>query len=115
MRQQPHAGSAKTRHEPAYTASQVAFLPSGERLMPLQTWIHHWEEGAGSRLIKVVIALLGFVALASLYDLLSYENYASEEAMENAQLARNVSQGKGYTTDSIRPLALYLLESAAAT
>ena len=33
--------------------------------------------------------------------------------MENAQLARNLSEGKGYTTDSIRPLALYLLASAA--
>jgi hypothetical protein len=81
--------------------------------MPLQSWIHHWEEGAGARVLKVGAALLGFIALASLYDLLSYESYSSEEAMENAQLARNLSEGKGYTTDSIRPLALYLLESAA--
>ncbi len=81
--------------------------------MPLQSWIHHWEEGAGVRVLKVAAALLGFIALASLYDLLSYEGYSSEEAMESAQLARNLSEGKGYTTDSIRPLALYLLESAA--
>jgi hypothetical protein len=81
--------------------------------MLLQTWIHHWEEGEGARILKVVAALLAFIALASLYDLLSYESYSSEEAMETAQLARNVSDGKGFTTDSIRPLALYLLASAA--
>ena len=33
--------------------------------------------------------------------------------METAQLARNLSEGRGYTTDSIRPLALYYLENAA--
>lgn len=82
-------------------------------MRPLQDWIHHWEEGAGARGLKIAAALLAFVALAALYDLLSYESYGSEEAMENAQLARNLSEGKGYTTDSIRPLALYLLESAA--
>jgi hypothetical protein len=81
--------------------------------MPLQSWIHHWGEGNGARALKVAAALLAFIALASLYDLLSYESYSSEEAMESAQLARNLSQGKGYTTDSIRPLALYLLASAA--
>jgi 4-amino-4-deoxy-L-arabinose transferase-like glycosyltransferase len=59
------------------------------------------------------MALLGFLALASLYDFFAFQNYASEEAMEMAQLARNVAQDKGYTTDSIRPLTLYLLESAA--
>jgi hypothetical protein len=87
--------------------------------MPLQDWVHHWGEGAGARALKVVAALLGFLALAALYDrftiydLTGYENFTSEEAMESAQLARNLAEGRGYTTDSIRPLALYLLTSAA--
>jgi hypothetical protein len=81
--------------------------------MPLQSWIHHWEEGEGARVVRVAAALLAFIALAALYDRLCDENFSSEEAMENAQLARNLSGGKGYTTDSIRPLALYLLASAA--
>jgi cbb3-type cytochrome oxidase subunit 3 len=81
--------------------------------MLLQSWIHHWEEGKGAQMLKVVAAVLAFVALAALYDRFCYEGFASEEAMENAQLARNLAEGKGYTTDSIRPLALYLLENAA--
>ena len=36
--------------------------------MPLQAWIHHWEEGDGARMLKVAAALLAFIALASLYD-----------------------------------------------
>ena len=87
--------------------------------MPVQDWVHHWSEGAGGRVVRIVAALLAFVALAALYDrftiydLTGYENYSSEEAMESAQLARNIAEGKGYTTDSIRPVALYLLAGAA--
>ena len=86
--------------------------------MPLQSWIHHWEEGGGARLLKVGAALLAFMALALLYDLWCYgddnpKDFCPEEAMESAQLARNVAEGKGYTTDSIRPLALHLLAGAA--
>jgi 4-amino-4-deoxy-L-arabinose transferase-like glycosyltransferase len=81
--------------------------------MPLQEWIYHLEEGYGAKIMKVGAALMAFIAIAALYDLLSAESFPSEEAMENAQLARNISEGKGYTTDSIRPLALYLRASAA--
>ncbi len=31
--------------------------------------------------------------------------------MDVAQLARNISEGKGYTTDFIRPLSIYLMQS----
>src|SRR5665213_1638700 len=81
--------------------------------MPLQDWIHHWEEGAGARVLKIVVAVLAFIAVAALYDLLTARSFSSCSAMESAQLARNLSEGKGYTTDSIRPLALYLLGGAA--
>lgn len=81
--------------------------------MPLQAWIHHWQEGAGARLLKAMAAVLAFVFLAAFYDLVNNGTFASEEAMETAQLARNISEGKGYTTDSIRPVALYFLQTAA--
>lgn len=87
--------------------------------MPIQDIIHNWQEGSGARVVKIAAALLAFIALAALYDrftiydLVRAETYSSEEAMDGAQLARNVAEGRGYTTDSIRPLALYLLENAA--
>jgi Dolichyl-phosphate-mannose-protein mannosyltransferase len=81
--------------------------------VPLQDWIFHLEQGAGAKVIKVAVAVLGFVALAGLFDALAYQSFSSEEAMETAQLARNLSRGRGYTTQSIRPLSIYLLRRQA--
>jgi hypothetical protein len=80
--------------------------------VPLQEWIHHWEEGAGARALKVAAAVLAFIALACLYDVLAFQGFSSEEAMETSQLARNLSEGHGYVTKSIRPLTIYLLQQA---
>jgi hypothetical protein len=77
--------------------------------VPLQEWIHHWEVGAGSRLLRVAAAILAFVAVAGLYDLTAVQSFSGEEAMDAAQLARNISEGNGFTTHSIRPVAIYLL------
>jgi hypothetical protein len=80
----------------------------------LQEWIHHWEEGAGAQMLKAAVAILAFAALAGLFDALAAQGFSSEDAMETAQLARNLARGKGYTTQTIRPLSIYLLESAGA-
>ena len=50
------------------------------------------------------------MALAVLYDLRAYRNFSTPEAMDTAQLARNIADGKGYTTSFIRPLSLYLVQ-----
>jgi hypothetical protein len=81
--------------------------------VPLQDWIHHWEVGEGAKVITATAAVLGFIVLAGLYDTLAYEGFSSEEAMETCQVARNVSEGKGFVTESIRPLSIYLLRRAA--
>ena len=82
--------------------------------MPLQQWIHHWEVGAGAQLLKIAAAVLGFAVLAGLFDALARQVFFSEEAMETAQLARNLARGKGYTTQSIRPLSICLLQRGGA-
>ncbi|HEY3862929.1 MAG TPA: glycosyltransferase family 39 protein [Verrucomicrobiae bacterium] len=81
--------------------------------MPLQEWIHHWEVGAGAKVMKAAAAIIGFAALACLFDALAAQSFSSEEAMESAQLARNLARGKGYTTDTLRPLAIHLLRERA--
>ncbi len=81
--------------------------------MTLQEWIHHWEEGTGAKVLKVAAAVLAFSVLAGLFDALAYEGFSSEEAMETAQLARNLARGKGYTTQSIRPLSIGMLRQQA--
>lgn len=77
---------------------------------PLQDWIHKLEEGEGARYIKFGVVILGLFALIAAYDLVEFKNFATPEAMDSAQLARNIAQGEGFTTDNIRPLSIYLLQ-----
>src|SRR5579863_5417296 len=83
-------------------------MPLGELI---QLLIHKLEVGAGSRYLRVVALVLGVVALAFLYDIRAYRNLAAPEAMDAAQLARNVSEGRGYTTLFLRPFSLYLVQN----
>lgn len=79
-------------------------------MIRLQKWIHKLEVGEGTKWIRLLLAILGFLALAAVYDLREYKNLSTQEAMDAAQLARNIARGKGYTTDFIRPFSLYLVE-----
>ncbi|MEQ2007987.1 MAG: hypothetical protein ABMA26_14415 [Limisphaerales bacterium] len=75
----------------------------------LQELIHSFEEGAGARIVKWIGFLAGFLLLAVAYDLRAYKNLSNPDAMDAAQVARNVADGKGFTTQFIRPASLYLV------
>ena len=76
----------------------------------LQEVIHKIELGEWTRYVKVGVALLGFLVFTVFYDIREFRNFSTQEAMDQAQLGRNIAQGKGYTTDFIRPLGFYLLQ-----
>jgi 4-amino-4-deoxy-L-arabinose transferase-like glycosyltransferase len=76
----------------------------------IQRLIHMLEVGAVSRYLRIFALALGVISLAFLYDIRAYRNLAAPEAMDAAQLARNLSEGKGYTTLLIRPFSLYLVQ-----
>jgi hypothetical protein len=77
----------------------------------IQKLIHMSEVGAGSRYLRFLVLGLAVVGLAFIYNLRAYRNLATQEAMDSAQLARNIADGKGYTTLFIRPFSLYLVQS----
>jgi hypothetical protein len=83
--------------------------------MPLaglvQRLIHAFEVGPASRVLRVTMLGLVVAMLALLYDVRAYQNLSAPEAMDAAQLARNISEGKGYTTLFIRPFSLYLVQN----
>jgi hypothetical protein len=79
----------------------------------LQDWIHKLEEGAGARYLKIIVAALLVLTLALFYDFRASRNFDTPEAMDAAQLAHNLADGKGYTTLFIRPLSIYLVQSHA--
>lgn len=78
--------------------------------MRIQEWIHQMEVGAGTRYVRLAVVIFGFLALALLYNLFEYRNFANPEAMDAAQLARNVARGQGFTTQFVRPLSVHLVE-----
>ena len=75
----------------------------------LQEAIHKLEVAGGLRFIKLGLALLVLVVVTCLYNIRSFKNFSTQEAMDSAQLARNISQGKGYTTQFVRPFSMYLV------
>ena len=44
------------------------------------------------------------------YNWRAFKNMATQEAMDAAQVARNLAQGKGYTTLFIRPFSIFLVK-----
>jgi hypothetical protein len=76
----------------------------------LQFLIHTMEVGRFSRWLQLLPLAVAVVGLAVLYDVSCYRGFSSLEAMDGAQLARNVAEGRGYTTDFIRPFSVYLVQ-----
>ncbi len=83
-------------------------------LETLQTAIHRVETGRGLRYIKYILLTLLIVLVCGVYDLRCYRNLSAPEAMDEAQLGRNIAQGHGFTTEFIRPLSVYLIRQKDA-
>jgi 4-amino-4-deoxy-L-arabinose transferase-like glycosyltransferase len=78
----------------------------------IQTAVWNIELGRGKRVIQWVAATLfglffGFVW----YPAVQFNGLEKREAMDMAQLARNIARGQGFTTYCVRPLSLWQLKS----
>ena len=82
-------------------------MPPHERI---QSAIHFLESATLTWIMKVLMLFMVIMGLVLIYDWVGYRNFNSQEAMDSAQLARNVAEGRGYTTYFIRPFSIYLLQ-----
>src|ERR1051325_2480297 len=82
--------------------------------MRLQEWIHRLEVGGGTKYVRALAVVAGFLALMALYDSFCFRHFANPEAMDAAQLARNVAFGKGFTTSFVRPFSIALTRAQRA-
>jgi hypothetical protein len=80
-----------------------------QTLNSVQDAIHKLEVGLGRRFIGYFVFILAVAALVIRYDVHCYHNMAAPAAIDAAQVGRNVAEGHGYTTRSIRPLSMFLL------
>ena len=77
----------------------------------LQDIIHKLEVGAGMRYLRAGLSILALVMLIVGYNWRAFRNLSSQEAMDAAQVGRNLAQGKGFSTQFIRPFSIYLLRN----
>lgn len=78
--------------------------------MPLQEWIHKFTEGSGNRFLQLVLVLFAMVGLTVWYDAAAFKNFSTLEGMDAAQVARNVAEGQGFSTQLVRPFSMHLIQ-----
>ena len=83
-------------------------------MIRLQEIIHSLEEGKWAKRIRGLVLLLLIGSLGLVYYLNLTRSFTAPEAMDAAQLARNIAEGRGYTTQFIRPLSLDILRQQGA-
>ena len=83
-------------------------------MIRIQEIIHSLEEGKWAKRIRGLVLLLLIGSLGLVYYLNLTRSFTAPEAMDAAQLARNIAEGRGYTTQFIRPLSLDILRQQGA-
>ncbi len=84
----------------------------------IQQAVHSLEEGGWVRRVKVVVLISAIAFLNYLWFFKEgngFKGLANEKAIEQAQIAREVSRGNGFTTKVIRPAAIRQFERAVGT
>ena len=78
----------------------------------IQYWIYMLEEGVGRIWVRRVILVLLAIVVTGLFHTDGAKNFAAPEAMDLSQLARNLAEGRGYTTRVLTPASIRLVSEA---
>ncbi len=81
-------------------------MASGD--VQVQSAVHSLDQGIFALLIKGGMIAVLIIAVSLLYLFVQFKGLANPSAMDQAQIARNLASGKGYTTGNIRPAALWM-------
>lgn len=73
----------------------------------IQSAVFQIELGRGKRVLQWMLVVLLAVALSLVYSAGQFRGLEKREAMDMAQLGRNLAHGQGFTTYCIRPLSLW--------
>jgi hypothetical protein len=78
----------------------------------IQQIVHKLEEGGWVRRVKITIILAAVAFVISLWFFrdAGFRGLAHEKAIEQAQIAREIKDGHGFTTKMVRPAAVWLFE-----
>ena len=74
----------------------------------IQWLLHATEQGSLAKWIRRVVIATSLIVLALAWMFIRFNGFSLPEAMDQAQIARQLASGQGYTTLYVRPLALHL-------
>ncbi len=80
-----------------------------------QEIIHSVEHGIISRIIRRLSVFVILTGIAAIFLVVKFPGLTDAKGMDQAQVARNIASGEGYTTKVIRPLALWQIEKNEKT
>lgn len=78
----------------------------------VQQTVYSLEQGPLALVIKTAMFAAAIIALVLLYLFVHFKGLSDAMAMDQAQIARNIAAGKGFTTNNVSPLMLQRLKDA---
>jgi hypothetical protein len=78
----------------------------------LQEILHAVDQGSAAPFIRAAMFAALIITLSLLYLFVQFRGLGTPTAMDQAQIARNIAEGKGFSTLYIRPLAIWQLQQA---
>jgi hypothetical protein len=76
----------------------------------IQGLVHSLEQGRAADLLRPFLSIAAIIALALAYLLLQFRGLSTPAGMDQAQIARELARGNGFSTKDICPLAAELLQ-----
>ncbi|MCE9587372.1 MAG: hypothetical protein K8R57_03555 [Verrucomicrobia bacterium] len=81
--------------------------------MALQETVRDIDSGFIAKVLKIGMIAVVVIGLCIVYLLMHFKGLGTEQAMDQAQIARSLISGEGFTTRYIRPLAIRQLTDTA--
>ena len=78
----------------------------------VQSAVHSLEQGRLAFYIKAGMFVALIIALVLIFLFVHFKGFSEASAMDQAQIARNLADGRGFTTKNVTPLALDVLRKA---
>jgi len=72
----------------------------------VQNTLQMVEVGKAQFLVRLIPLVTALLVIAGAYDFVVYRGLSDAQSMDNAQLARQIVRGQGYTTKFLRPQAV---------
>ena len=72
----------------------------------VQSVVHNLEEGKWKGWVMLVLVLSVIAAISCIFVIGQFKGLAHSKAMDQAQVAREIARGNGFSTKFIRPCAI---------